>query len=318
MNTTLHTELYRKVYTVRMAEERIRADYMGDEMKTPVHLSLGEEGLVAGVVHALTATDKVFGTWRNHALYLTKGGSLDDFFCELYGRETGVACGKAGSMHLSSPAHGFLASSAVVGSILPVALGAAYAQKAQATGDIAAVFFGDGATEEGVFWETLNYAALAKLPLLFVCEDNGLAIHSHIQNRQSYDIATTVKTFNLPVFTSDSTDAGEIHELAATAAAAVRRGEGPAFLLLKYLRYLEHVGVNEDFSAGYRCKEDCADWFDRDPVRVQRANALKAGATEAEIAALENGIRAAIEAAVAKATASAFPALDELRKDVYA
>jgi len=318
MNTTLHKELYRKVYTVRMAEERIRADYMGDEMKTPVHLSLGEEGLVTGVVQALTATDKVFGTWRNHALYLTKGGSLDDFFCELYGRETGIACGKAGSMHLSSPEHGFLASSAVVGSILPVALGAAYAQKAQGTGDIAAVFFGDGATEEGVFWETLNYASLAKLPLLFVCEDNGLAIHSHIENRQSYDIATTVGTFNLPVFTSDSTDAGEINELAARAAAAVRKGEGPAFLLFKYLRYLEHVGVNEDFSAGYRCKEDCADWFDRDPVLVQRANALKAGATEAEIAALENEIKAAIEAAVAKATASAFPALDELRKDVYA
>lgn len=318
MNTTLHTELYKKVYTVRMAEERIRADYMDDEMKTPVHLSLGEEGLVAGVAQALTGTDKVFGTWRNHALFLSKGGTLDDFFCELYGRETGIACGKAGSMHLSSPEHGFLAASAVVGSILPVALGAAYAQKAQGTDDIAAVFFGDGATEEGVFWETLNYACLAKLPLLFVCEDNELAIHSDIKSRQSYDIATTVRTFNLPVFTSDSTDAREIFELAAGVVAKVRGGDGPAFLCLKYHRYLEHVGINEDFEAGYRCKEDCAHWYEKDPVRVQRTNLLKAGVPENEIRALEKEIDAAIETAVAKATASGFPAADELHKDVYA
>lgn len=314
----LHTELYRKVFTVRMAEERIRADYMGDEMKTPVHLSIGEEAVVAGVVQALTPTDKVFGTWRNHALYLSKGGCVDTFFCELYGRDTGIACGKAGSMHLSSPEHGFLAASAVVGSILPVAMGAGYAQKAQGTDNIAAVFFGDGATEEGVFWETLNFAVLAKIPMLFVCEDNELAIHSHIKDRQAYDIAETVKTFNLPVFSSETTDAGEIFDIATKAVDHVRSGNGPAFLCLKYLRYLEHVGINEDFNAGYRCKEDCEHWYENDPICVQRTNALNAGATEAEIDAMEKDILAQIEAAVAKAVASEFPAADELHKDVYA
>lgn len=318
MDKILHKELYHKVYTVRMAEERVRADYMEDEMKTPVHLSLGEEAAVAGVVQALTATDKVFGTWRNHALYLSKGGTLDNFFCELYGRETGIACGKAGSMHLSSPEHGFLAASAVVGSILPVAMGAAYAQKAQNTGDIAAVFFGDGATEEGVFWETLNYASLAKLPLLFVCEDNELAIHSHIKDRQAYDIAETAKTFKLPVHCSDSTDASEIFELAANAVKYVRSGNGPAFLCLKYHRYLEHVGINEDYAAGYRCKEDCAHWYEKDPVCVQRGNVLKAGVPEAEVVAMEKEILAAIDNAVSKAVASGFPTDRELHKDVYA
>ncbi|MDC0335513.1 thiamine pyrophosphate-dependent dehydrogenase E1 component subunit alpha [Pseudodesulfovibrio sp.] len=319
MNTQqLHTELYRKVYTIRMAEERIRADYMSDEMKTPVHLSIGEEAVVAGVVQALTETDKVFGTWRNHALYLSKGGTLDNFFCELYGRETGIACGKAGSMHLSSPEHGFLAASAVVGSILPVAMGAAYAQKAQKTGDLAAVFFGDGATEEGVFWETLNYASLAKLPLLFVCEDNELAIHSHIESRQAYNIAKTAKTFNLPIYCSESTDANEIYALATTAIEHIRSGNGPAFMCLKYHRYLEHVGINEDFNAGYRCKEECNHWYEKDPVCVQRDNAIKSGVSEAEITTIENEILATIEHAVSKAVASPFPAEAELHKDVYA
>lgn len=314
----LHKELYRKVFTIRMAEERIRADYMDDEMKTPVHLSIGEEAVVAGVVQTLTATDKVFGTWRNHALYLSKGGTLENFYCELYGRDSGIANGKAGSMHLSSPEHGFLAASAVVGSILPVAMGTAYAQKAQKTGDIAAVFFGDGATEEGVFWETVNYASLAKLPLLFVCEDNELAIHSHIGDRQAYNIPETVKTFKLPVYCSESTDAGEIFDLATEAVEYVRSGKGPAFMCLKYHRYLEHVGVNEDFNAGYRCKEDCSHWYKNDPVCVQRSNAINAGTSEADVEAMEKDILDAIDKAVSIALESAFPHIDELHKDVFA
>jgi len=314
----LNKELYRKIYLVRMTEEKVRELYPTDVFKTPVHLSHGEESIVAGVCQALSPDDQVYGSCRGHALYLCKNGSLEAFFGELYGNKLGVAKGKAGSMHLSSPDTGFIASSAIVAGIIPVALGAAFAAKYKKEKRIVAVFFGDGATEEGVYWETLNFASLNKLPILFVCEDNGLAIHSHIAHRQSYVIPEAVKPFGIQMHFDDTTDPEIIYNAAKEAARKIKETGKPYFLHFKYHRYLEHVGINEDYQFGYRRKEDYTHWYSVDPIKIQRNKLLSIGVAEAEIQELEAAINKNIEESVKRAAAAEMPEASELFKDVYA
>ncbi len=168
----LNLDLYKKLYLARRAEKKIREHYMEDEMKTPMHMSMGEEAIAVGVCHALKAEDQVFATYRSHAIYLAKTQKIDDFFAEMYGKDTALLKGKGGSMHMCAPESGFMGTSAIVASIIPVAVGVAFANKQMGNDKLATVFFGDGATDEGAFWESLNVACLMKLPILFVCEDN--------------------------------------------------------------------------------------------------------------------------------------------------
>ena len=314
----LSKELYRKIYLIRMVEEKVREIYPSDVMKTPVHLSLGEESIVAGVCQALAPEDQVYGTYRTHALYLAKGGDLDDFFIELYGKSPGVAEGKAGSMHLSYPDAGFMASSAIVASIIPVALGAAFAAKYKGEDRITAVFFGDGAMEEGAFWESLNVAGLKKLPLLMVCQNNGLAIHAHIKDRQAFRISEAVKPFGLNVYSDETTDPERIFHTAREAIRFIKETGTPCFMHLKYHRYLEHVGVNEDYCFGYRCKDDYAHWYDADPVKVQRESLAAAGLDQEEIRSIEEAVDRMIEMSIEKAVAAGFPETGRLFRDVLA
>src|SRR3989338_5288085 len=178
--------LYRKLILTRLAEEKIREEYFKDEMKTPVHLGIGGEAIPVGVCHCLPPRSKTFGTYRNHSLYLAMTEDTDGFFGELYGKVNGPGKGKAGSMHLSFPERDFIATSAVVGTTIPVAVGAALANAYRKSNDVVTFFFGDGAVEEGVFWESLNFACLKNLRVLFVCEDNGLAIHTPAKERQGF------------------------------------------------------------------------------------------------------------------------------------
>src|SRR3989338_4702030 len=164
----LSRELYRKLYLIRCAEERIIKHYPEDEMKTPMHMSMGQEAVAVGVCHALGPHDQIFASYRSHAAFLTRTGDLEKFFGELYGRVSGTAAGKAGSMHVSSPERGHLCSSAIVASYLPVAVGAAFANKQKDNGGVTCAFFGDGALDEGAFWESLNVACVMRLPVLFV------------------------------------------------------------------------------------------------------------------------------------------------------
>jgi len=314
----LNIALYEKIYLIRRAEERVCEVYPSDVMKTPVHLSFGEESIVAGICQALKKDDQVYGTYRNHALYLAKGGDLDMFFAELYGKATGIAKGKAGSMHISFPDVGFMASSAVVSSIIPVALGAAFAAKYMKSNHIAVVFFGDGATEEGVFWESLNVAGLKELPILFVCEDNGLAIHTHISDRQCYRIPEAVKPFGISVRSESTTDPEKIFNVAEHAVQSIRKTSRPCLLHFKYHRYLEHVGISEDYDCGYRCKEDCEHWYAVDPVKVQREKLLSNGIEEGEIRALETTIEKRIDESIRKANEAPYALEPELFRDVYA
>ena len=314
----LNIELYRKLYLIRRAEDSIRRNYFDDKMKTPMHMSTGGEAICTGVCHALAPQDQVMGTYRSHGIYLAKSGETDRFFAEMYGKATGMAKGKAGSMHLTSPESGLICTSAIVGTTIPVAVGAAYANKMQKNGKVVAVFFGDGAIDEGVFWESLNSACVMKLPVLFVCEDNDIAVHIPGKERHGYrSINEIVARFDCTVFISDSTDAEVIHTLSLDALKAMRESGKPSFMHLKYFRYLEHVGVNEDFNQGYRDRTEYEKWRKLDPVETQRAKLLK-WLKEDEIKAIESGIDARIEDSVHKADAAPFSGPKELYEDVLA
>jgi acetoin:2,6-dichlorophenolindophenol oxidoreductase subunit alpha len=314
----LSTELYRKIYLIRAAETAIREQYNRDDMKTPMHMSMGEEAIVVGVCQALKPSDQVLGTYRSHGLYLAKTGETDRFFAEMYGKSTGMAKGKGGSMHLTAPSDGLICTSAVVATTIPVALGAAFANKSRKDNRLAAVFFGDGAVDEGVFWESLNCACSMKLPVLFVCEDNGYAVHSPAAARHGYDsIADVASRFHCDVFSEASTDAEVIYELSRRAVDCVHTRGRPAFLHLKYYRYLEHVGVNEDFNQGYRPRDEYEPWAAMDPLKLMRTR-LSEWLPETEIVALERAIDSNVSQSIRNAMAAPFPQGNALQEDVLA
>lgn len=314
----LNLKLYQKLYLARKAEESICAHYAEDEMKTPMHMSMGEEAIAAGVCSALGPDDQVFATYRSHAIYLAKTEDSDDFFAEMYGKDTARLKGKGGSMHMCAPEQGFMGTSAIVASIIPVAVGAAFANQQQSNGKLVATFFGDGACDEGTFWESINIACLMKLPVLFICEDNGLAVHTPVSLRQGYaSITDIVSRFNCHVLKETSTDAEVIYRLTRKATRLIKSTGMPAFMHLKYFRYLEHVGVNQDFDAGYRSREEFAPWHQVDPVNLQRKKLLDNGMSEEELVKIETRIDRRIENSVRLAKEAPFADTSELYRGVF-
>jgi TPP-dependent pyruvate/acetoin dehydrogenase alpha subunit len=317
--TKLNLALYKKLYLIRRTEETIRKYYAEDEMKTPMHMSMGEEAISVGVCEALRPDDQVYGSYRSHAIYLAKTQDTDSFFAEMYGKETTLLKGKGGSMHMCAPECGFMGTSAIVASGIPVAVGAAFAHKQQRSGKIAVVFFGDGAIDEGDFWESLNVACVMKLPVLFVCEDNGYAVHTPASTRHGYrSITDIVSRFDCKVFQDNTTDVEVVCKLARRAVRYVRTSQRPCFLYLKYYRYLEHVGVNEDFNAGYRPRDEFLKWYEKDPVALQRTKLLNQGIKEPEVVRIEREIDARIENSLKLAKEAPFADTGELYKDVLA
>ena len=315
----LNIELYRKIYLIRKSEEKIRVHYHENDMKTPMHMSVGEEAIAAGVCHALGEQGQIFGSYRSHAIYLAKTGETDKFFAEMYGKKTGIAKGKGGSMHLSAPENGFLGTSAIVAGTIPIAVGTAFSNKQNKNNKMAAVFFGDGAIDEGVFWESLNFACLMNIPVLFVCEDNGFAVHYPPSVRHGYNsICDIVAKFNCNVLDSETTDVEIVYELTCNAMEVTKNTQRPAFLYLKYYRYLEHVGVNEDFDCGYRSKEEFTKWYKVDPVNLQRKKLIEKGCPEKEVQKVEIEISNQIDNSIALAKKAPFADESELYEDVYA
>lgn len=314
----LNLALYKKLYLIRKTEEEICDRYMQDDMKTPMHMSMGEEAIVSGICHALSQQDQVLGTYRTHALYLAKTGETDQFFAEMYGKSTGMIQGKGGSMHLIAPDAGLISTSAIVATGIPVGVGASFANKVKKNGKITVVFFGDGAIDEGVFWESINAACLMKLPIIFVCEDNGLAVHTSDKQRHGYaSITEIIKNFDCEVVTETSTDVEVIYNLAKESIESLQKTQRPVFMHLKYYRYLEHVGVFEDFKAGYRSKDVFEKWKKLDPVQLQRTKLLKEF-QEKEIIAVEKEISEKILQSIRLAENADFPDPSEAHKGVYA
>lgn len=311
--------LYRKLLLVRQAEEAIRSHYASDEMKTPVHLGIGGEAISVGVCHCLPERARTFGTYRNHALYLAMTEDLDGFFAELFGKVTGPAKGKAGSMHLCRPDLGLIATSAVVATTIPLAVGAALAHSYQRDPAPVAVFFGDGAVEEGVFWESVNFACLHRLKILFVCEDNGLAIHSPASSRKGYrSLNDILNGFHFEVASANGSDLSTVVQATRDMLVNMERTSRPGFLHLTYFRFLEHVGIQEDFSAGYRSVLSLEEWKELDPV-ARLANELQgSGYRVSELEQIKKTIDHQIAASLALAREADFPPSEALYEDVLA
>jgi len=310
--------LYKKLYLIRRAEEKIRGIYPHDQIKSPTHLAIGEEAIAVGVCHALRKTDQVFGTYRNHGIYLAKTDDPYPFFAELLGKKTGLSEGKAGSMHIMAPEKGFMVTSAIVAGTIPIALGAAFANQYQKNNKLATVFFGDGAVDEGVFWESVNFACLKKLPIIFVCEDNSYAIHSHIKERHGYEsIAGVISQFDCLVYQSETTDAEEIFNLTKKAIKNSLKLHKPVFMHLKYYRYLQHVGINQDFNFGYRPEKEFKKWLKLDPINLQRKKIIKRLKNEADIIKIEKKIDKRINESIKLAQQDKYPETKALCTHVF-
>ncbi len=309
----LAARVYRSLYRIRRVEEEVARVYPTDVVKSPVHLSIGQEAVAVGICEALQPTDVAFGTYRGHAVYLAKGGDLRQMIAELYGKAGGGSRGKGGSMHLIDVAHGVMGMSAVVGTTIPHAAGYALAMKMRRRDTVVASFFGDGATEEGVYYETLNFAALKQLPVLFVCENNGYAIHAPLSVRQTGSIAQRAAAFGIPARRLDDDDVFAILAAAREEVALIRRGQGPRFLECPTYRWKEHVGPRDDSDLGYRALDELNHWKSRDQVAAVAAALPDAARGEIE-RSVEDEIREAFEFA----EASPFPPDSELWTDVYA
>lgn len=308
------TRIYRSLRQIRRAEEEIARIYPSDKIKSPIHLSIGQEAVSVGICDALRLDDVVAPTYRGHAAFLAKGAPLRGLMAELFGKATGVAGGKGGSMHLIDMAHNVLGASAVVGTTIPVAVGYALALKRAGTDRVAVSFFGDGATEEGVFSESLNFAALKKLPVLFVCENNGYAIHTPTTQRWAADrLCQRVETYGIPAHQVDDGDVLTLRALATETIAKIRRGEGPAFIECRTYRWCEHVGPNEDFDTGYRTRNELDPWVKNDQVAKIGDMLLLDHRL-----AIDADIEREIEDAVAFAESSPFPAIEALHTHVFA
>jgi TPP-dependent pyruvate/acetoin dehydrogenase alpha subunit len=301
------------LYRIRRVEEEVARVYPTDKIKSPVHLSIGQEAVAVGVCEALQPEDVVFCSYRSHATYLAKGGDLKQMIAELYGKATGCAKGKGGSMHMVDVVHGVMGASAVVGTTIPHAVGYAFAVQRQRKHSVVVTFFGDGATDEGVFYESLNFAALKRLPLLFVCENNSYAIHTHQRHRQAnLNICDRVRSFGIAAERIED-DVLKVHERAVAAVLTLRAGDsGPLFFECLTYRWREHVGPNEDFHLGYRTREEAEPWMRND--QVKRGGEMVESDRRERV---EKDVEAEIQAAFAFAEASPFPDSTELFSDVF-
>ncbi len=244
-------DLLRAARRIRTIEETLAAHYPDGKMRTPTHFSIGQEAVAVGVCSALRPDDVVTASHRCHAAYLAKGGSLDAMVAELYGKATGCCGGWGGSVHLRDTSCGFLGAAPLLGQMIPVAVGAAWAFKLAGSGRVAVTFFGDGAVEEGVWYESLNFAAVHRLPVLFVCENNGLSTHTPLAVRQpmggiGLDIAESAMSHTRGTAWQLEAIAHEARFLVG----ALRRGEGPAYMECQTMRYREHVGPGPNDSVG--------------------------------------------------------------------
>ena len=266
-NSETYKNLFYQTMRIRLVEEKIIELYPSDLIQSPVHLSIGQEAAAVGVCANLNLDDWVFINYRGHAFYLAKGGPMPEFFAELMGKKNGQSKGKAGSMHLASPKQGIMGASAVVGSTISHAVGAALISKIKNENRIFVSNFGDGALEQGVIPESLNFASLYKVPVLFLCEDNNLAVHSPKYERQSFSLKSLVGSYGMPFYEIEQGyDFIKVQQQSKIAIDDVRHSKGPVFLKVKTARYKEHVGTGEDFSAGYRNESDINKWKTLDPL----------------------------------------------------
>lgn len=318
---TLSIRLLQSMVRIRMIEEAVADRYRDQQMRCPVHLSIGQEGCAAGVCSALRPDDQAMSGHRSHAHYLAKGGDLHAMIAELYGKTTGCCGGRGGSMHLIDLAAGFAGAVPIVGSTIPIATGLAFADWQLGRDRVTVAFLGEAATEEGVFHESVNFAALHKLPIVFVCENNLYSVYSPMHVRQSAqrEVWQIAAGHGIEAHPGDGNDPLAVHALMQNAVGHARSGRGPVFLELKTYRWREHCGPGFDNHIGYRTEQEYLTWKERDPVanferRLQQAGQLD----ELTYAHFKRQVEAEIADAFIAAQRAPQPSAATLLDHVYA
>jgi TPP-dependent pyruvate/acetoin dehydrogenase alpha subunit len=307
-------KLYKMCLLIRRFEEKLCELYPSDKIKSPVHLSIGQEAVSTGVALAMSHNDIISNTYRSHGTYIAKGGNLNEMMIELYGKKGGCGDGKAGSMHLFDKQAGVLPTSAVVGTTVPMAAGFALSVKMRKSQQVVVTMFGDGSTEEGCFSETINFAKLHNLPMLFVCENNKLAIHNPIERRwANLNICKRVESYGIPTVTIDSGDVEEIYLKTKDCIEKVRSGLGPIFMEIFTYRYKEHVGPSQDIDEQYRNQSEYKLWIEKDPIVT-----LEKTLDQTTIDRIKSEVESEIQEAVNAAEKAEFPnTYSELYQNVY-
>jgi TPP-dependent pyruvate/acetoin dehydrogenase alpha subunit len=309
----------RRMLLIRAAEDHIGQMVDAGKIRCPCHLAIGQEAVPVGVSKSLRSTDRIFGAHRSHAHYLALGGSLRALMAEVLGKDTGASRGMGGSMHLIDREHGLHGTVPIVGSTIPIATGAALAAKMDGKGDIAVSYFGDGATEEGVFHESMNLAATLRLPVLFVCENNLFSSHLHISLRQPRDSVSRYATaHDIPAARVDGNDVIAVASAADDAIARMRREPGPSFIEAVTYRWRGHVGPRDDEDVGVRRKDDLVVWRKRDPVRRLYEALLEVGEMDsAQLEIMEREVLTEAVSAWEQAELDPFPPPESLLARVY-
>jgi len=277
------TDILRKMYVtmvkIRKFEERVAELVTSPkEIITPCHLYIGEEAGATGVCSALKRDDYVFSTHRSHGHYIAKGGDLKALMAELYCKKTGCSKGKGGSMHVASPDIGLPGSSAIVGGTIPIAAGAALAFSMQNKDAVSVAFFGDGAAHEGVFYESLNFASLKKLPVIFFCENNLYCTHLSIADTLAdTNIYKKAEAFGMPGIRIDGNNVMEVYKVAKKAIEDARNGKRPTLIESMTYRWRGHVGPYDDLDQGLRSKEELDFWMNRCPIKMLEKFLLEHG-----------------------------------------
>lgn len=309
---------YQDMLLIRRVEEAIADRYGQWQMRCPVHLEIGQEAISAGVCGQLSSEDRVYSNHRAHGHYLAKGGDLNAFIAELHGKSGGCASGRGGSMHLMDLQVGFMGSTPIVGGTIPLAVGSAWSQHLDRSGAVTVVFFGDGCFEEGVIHESMNFAALHQLPVLFVCENNGYSVYTHLDQRQiDRPIHAVAHAHGLAAAQGDGNDYVEVSSLTRVALQSIRAGGGPHFLEFTTHRWLEHCGPNDDDGLGYRHPGELKQWRDRCPLQGLARLLQNRGLQAEQLDSLEDAVQEQVRQAFDFAEKSPPPQPCELAEHLY-
>lgn len=320
MEKTDQVALFRSMLRIRRIEEALADRYAEQEMRCPMHLCIGQEAIAVGVSAALSGHDVVFGNHRAHGHYLAKGGNLKAMIAELYGRATGCCGGRGGSMHLIDLGVGFMGATPIVGGTVPLAVGSAWAAALMGEPRVSVVFFGDGCFEEGVVHESLNFAALHKLPVVFVCENNEFSVYTRLTERQpDRPIYRVAEAHGVAACSGDGNDVEAVLSIAKAAVDNARAGKGPQFIEFKTYRWREHCGPSFDDDLNYRSRPEIESGLKDCPIakfltRLKHRNHV----SSSEVDSFEAAIREEIKEAFQFALASAKPSSKTAEERLYA
>ncbi|MDE2028337.1 MAG: thiamine pyrophosphate-dependent dehydrogenase E1 component subunit alpha [Candidatus Omnitrophica bacterium] len=319
MSPSALLQLYYTLVKIRRFEEKIVELYPFQRIRCPVHLCIGQEAIAAGVCAHLKRTDFMVSTHRNHGHLIAKGAGLKSLFAEIFGKIDGCSRGKGGSMHMIDPENSSLGTSSIVAAGIPMALGTALASKLRKQNKVSVVFFGDGAVDQGAFFECLNFASLHKLAVVFVCENNAYSINSPQKIRQvNKEIHKITDFFRMPGLCINGNDVIEVWKQSGKLVDRARRGHGPSLMEAMTFRHYAHVGIEDDTDKGFRDKGELKHWAKKCPLKLFKKYLIhEVGLPPESMARIENKIEGEIREAVNFAVSSPFPGKEELGKDVY-